>query len=237
MYGGQGKIIAGERFVSGALSAMLSAGMLVALVGLSVPGSHPRHERPSLSTFELAAPEGQRADEAPKAPPAEPPPPPKPMAVAEPPRTPPLQEPAKTLPDTPQPMAAAKQVQVAVADNHPSARAPEAPAAPAPAEAAPAKAAEAKASPAAETAQGATYKGKIWRHLQRFRRSNVVGPGSAFVGFSLEDRGKVTELAIVKTSGSSRFDGEALQMVRRAEPFPAPPPHVARAFIFEIKGN
>jgi len=236
MYGGQGRIIAGERFVSGALSAMLSAGMLVALVGLSVPGSAPRHERASLSTFELAAPEGQQADKAPQAPPpAEPPPPPKPMPAAELPKVPPVQEPVKTLPIAPQPMAAAKQVQVAAADNRPSTRVAEAPAAPAPAEASPT--AEAKAAPAVETAQGGTYKGKIWRHLQRFRRSNVVGPGSAFVGFSLEGRGKVTELAIVKTSGSSRFDGEALQMVRRAEPFPAPPPHVARAFIFEITGN
>lgn len=232
MYGGQGKFVLGERFFSGALSGMLSAGMLVALVGLSAPGSVPRREKPSLATFELAAPEGNPAEQAK---PAEPPPS-RPVPVAAPPETPLPRKPVKLLPHVAQPVSVEKPVQVAAADTRAPARAPEAPAAPA-AEAPPEKASEAKASPSVDTAQGATYKGKVWRHLQRFRRSNVVGPGSAFVGFSLEDRGKVTELSIVRTSGSSRFDGEALQMVRRAEPFPAPPPHVAHAFIFEIKGN
>lgn len=233
MYGAQGRFVLGEKCLSGALSGVLSAGMLVAFVGLSSPGSVPRHEMPSLATFELAAPEGSPAEEAR---PVEPPPS-RPQPVAASAEAPLPKEPILLLPKPAQPALAEKAVQIAAADSRAPVRVPEAPAAPAVVDAPPEKPSEAKSSPAADMAQGATYKGKVWRHLQRFRRSNVVGPGSAFVGFALEDRGKVTELSIVRTSGSSRFDGEALQMVRRAEPFPVPPPHVAHAFIFEITGN
>ncbi|EIZ81149.1 TonB family protein [Novosphingobium sp. Rr 2-17] len=81
------------------------------------------------------------------------------------------------------------------------------------------------------------YKAEVWRHLLQYRRPNAVGPGSALVSFSIGDSGGVGDVGIARSSGSTRFDGEAKQMVRRAQPFPKPPPDAARSFTFEIKGN
>jgi protein TonB len=108
------------------------------------------------------------------------------------------------------------------------------------------KAAATEASSAAQTASAAdpaqqaanaTYKGKVWRHLQRFKGEALAGSGAAMVSFALEIHGRLTQLSLVQSSGSSRFDGEALQMVRRAQPFPPPPPEVQPSFLFEIQGQ
>jgi protein TonB len=48
--------------------------------------------------------------------------------------------------------------------------------------------------------------------------------GSAQLAFSIDRKGRVVAARIVKSSGSSALDGEALELVRRAEPFPPPPP-------------
>ena len=47
--------------------------------------------------------------------------------------------------------------------------------------------------------------------------------GTAQLSFSLDRQGKVTTARITKSSGSGALDQEALDLVRRAQPFPAPP--------------
>jgi protein TonB len=48
--------------------------------------------------------------------------------------------------------------------------------------------------------------------------------GVAQVFFSLDRRGRVLESRVVRSSGASALDEEALALLRRAQPFPPPPP-------------
>ena len=47
--------------------------------------------------------------------------------------------------------------------------------------------------------------------------------GTAQLAFSLDRQGKVTAARITRSSGSGALDQEALDLVRRAQPFPPPP--------------
>ena len=47
--------------------------------------------------------------------------------------------------------------------------------------------------------------------------------GTAQLAFSLDRQGKVTAARVTKSSGSGALDQEALDLVRRAQPFPPPP--------------
>jgi periplasmic protein TonB len=55
--------------------------------------------------------------------------------------------------------------------------------------------------------------------------------GTAQLAFSLDRQGRVTASRIVKSSGSAALDAETLELVRRAQPFPAPPAAMAGAQI------
>ena len=51
--------------------------------------------------------------------------------------------------------------------------------------------------------------------------------GVVYVAFSLDRQGRVTASRIVRSSGSKVLDDDALDLVRRVQPFPPPPPDVA----------
>jgi periplasmic protein TonB len=53
--------------------------------------------------------------------------------------------------------------------------------------------------------------------------------GTVELAFSLDRQGRVTASRIAKSSGSSALDEATLDLVRRAQPFPAPPPEMAGA--------
>jgi protein TonB len=55
--------------------------------------------------------------------------------------------------------------------------------------------------------------------------------GTAQIAFSLNREGRVVSSRIVKSSGSSTLDVESLELVKRAEPFPPPPPELTGALI------
>jgi len=50
--------------------------------------------------------------------------------------------------------------------------------------------------------------------------------GTVQLAFSLDRQGRVTASRIAKSSGSSALDEETLDLVRRVQPFPAPPPEM-----------
>lgn len=50
--------------------------------------------------------------------------------------------------------------------------------------------------------------------------------GTAQLAFSLDRRGRVTSSRILRSSGSAVLDHETLELVRRAQPFPPPPPEL-----------
>ena len=90
-------------------------------------------------------------------------------------------------------------------------------------------------SNAAGNAAETNYKGEVMRHLSRVRRPRASSPGSAFVSFTL--RGQIEDISISKSSGSGRFDRDALTVVKRAVPYPKPPHGVNRTFVVEIEGQ
>ena len=55
--------------------------------------------------------------------------------------------------------------------------------------------------------------------------------GTVELAFSLDRQGHVTASRIAKSSGSSALDEATLDLVRRAQPFPPPPPEMAGAQI------
>jgi periplasmic protein TonB len=100
---------------------------------------------------------------------------------------------------------------------------------------------KAMAASSAATAGGnsvdSNYAGEVMQHLSRLRRPRASSPGSAYVSFEISPSGAIDQIGISESSGSSRFDHEALVFVRKAAPFPPPPVGASRSFTVEIKGR
>jgi periplasmic protein TonB len=72
----------------------------------------------------------------------------------------------------------------------------------------------------------ASWAAMISAHLNRFKRypSGAEGiTGRPSVRFALDGSGRVTSVSLIRSSGSSVLDDEAVATVRRASPFPSPP--------------
>jgi protein TonB len=73
-----------------------------------------------------------------------------------------------------------------------------------------------------------TWKTQVVAMLERNKRYPAAAQsrreqGVAQVFFSLDRKGRVIESRIVRSSGAAALDEEALALLRRAQPFPAPP--------------
>jgi protein TonB len=69
------------------------------------------------------------------------------------------------------------------------------------------------------------YKGIVQRKLERAKtRVRVAGKGNVTVGFTITANGSVINLKVRKSSGKPAVDKGALDVVRKASPFPAIPP-------------
>ena len=67
------------------------------------------------------------------------------------------------------------------------------------------------------------YNALVFGHLQRFKRyppSAHGASGTVVVRFALNRTGEVIESAVTKSSGNGVLDREALEILRRASPFP-----------------
>jgi protein TonB len=76
-----------------------------------------------------------------------------------------------------------------------------------------------------------TWKTQILALLERNKRYPQAAQsrreqGTAQVFFSLDRQGRVIDSRIVRSSGTSALDDEALALLRRAQPFPRPPPEL-----------
>jgi protein TonB len=73
-----------------------------------------------------------------------------------------------------------------------------------------------------------TWKRQIVNLIERNKRYPAAAQargdrGTAVILFTLDRKGRVVSSRVVKTSGSSALDQEAIEVVRRVQPFPAPP--------------
>lgn len=92
-------------------------------------------------------------------------------------------------------------------------------------------------SEAAGNAAASNYRGKVMRRLSRVRKPRVGTRGTATVSFTIAANGALAKLGLARSSGSERLDQAALQVIRRAAPFPKPPPGARRSFSIQIKGE
>jgi periplasmic protein TonB len=93
----------------------------------------------------------------------------------------------------------------------------------------------------------ATWQKELMAHLDKHKRypaDRVLQGAEILVGFVLDRMGHVLSTNIVKGSGDPAFDAAAIDMVRRSDPVPQPPPLVADEglnftlpVIFKVKGK
>ena len=77
---------------------------------------------------------------------------------------------------------------------------------------------------------GTNYKGIVQRKLERAKkRGSAPGKGIVTVGFTINGDGSVSGLRIKKSSGKPALDKAALDVVRKASPFPAIPAEEGRS--------
>ncbi|KFC62136.1 TonB-like protein [Bosea sp. LC85] len=95
-----------------------------------------------------------------------------------------------------------------------------------PATAAPAAAPSAAPTGAAasSSASTASWRGMLIAHLNRYKRfPGGARPGTVQIAFSIDRGGRVLAARLAGSSGDPTLDEEAVSMIRRASPVPAPP--------------
>lgn len=244
-----------------ALAASVTAHALVAALLALTWGEAVLVEggaRPALVSIDLSTREGgpgpkappSAQPEQPRARPTPLPPAPSPAVVAEPrPAAQPLPPPVTPAGGNNGPGRVGEGTAMTTTPQAPAAKAPPSPARPAPATDPQPRAPEGPAGPqgsggsgggrSAQAGNSATgnFKGRIYQHLLRHRRTNTIGSGAVLVGFTIAPDGSAHTIFVARPSGSVRFDREALALVRRAAPFPRPPDGAAHSFTFEITGQ
>jgi protein TonB len=76
----------------------------------------------------------------------------------------------------------------------------------------------------------ADWNSMIVAHLNRYKNapSGLQSPGGVVtVDFAIDRSGKLLSSRVAHGSGMSELDREAMEMLRRAQPFPPPPPELA----------
>ena len=93
-----------------------------------------------------------------------------------------------------------------------------------------------RARPAeAGNAAASNYPGLVSRQLARVRKPAMSRRGATRVAFTVSGAGGLAALSVAQSSGAQRIDQAALDLVRRAAPFPAPPPGARRDFAVLIE--
>lgn len=86
-------------------------------------------------------------------------------------------------------------------------------------------------------AAAAAYPGQVLRQITRLRAQRAPARGSVLVRFAIAASGALADVSVAQSSGSAALDRLALDHIRRAAPFPAPPAGAQMAFSFEFLGR
>ena len=92
-------------------------------------------------------------------------------------------------------------------------------------------------STTAGNAAASNYPGLVMQRISRVRKPRVGASGTATVRFSVSPSGGLANVSVARSSGSPRLDRAALQVIRRAAPFPKTPPGAQRSFQIRIEGR
>ncbi|MEL6466447.1 MAG: TonB family protein [Pseudomonadota bacterium] len=86
-------------------------------------------------------------------------------------------------------------------------------------------------------AAATNYPGVVMRKISGVPRPRVRASSVATVRFVIARAGGLNSVSIARSSGNSSLDAAALQVIRQAAPFPAPPPGAQRTFTIRIRGR
>lgn len=90
------------------------------------------------------------------------------------------------------------------------------------------QAAPAAGSTAESQAAIANWRGAVFAHIARFKRSSPGATGTATVTFLVDAGGRVISTRLAASSGNGGLDADAVAMVVRASPVPRPPADLSR---------
>ncbi len=90
-------------------------------------------------------------------------------------------------------------------------------------------------SRAAGNAAVSNYPGQVQSRIARQRLPRVRGRGTAQVSFTVAANGSLAALGLAGSSGSAELDREAVSLIRRAAPFPAPPAGAQTSFTIPVR--
>lgn len=87
----------------------------------------------------------------------------------------------------------------------------------------------------AGNAAASNYPGRVYAKIRRTRQRAAGGRGTVRVRFSIGGSGGLAGVSVAASSGSAAVDRAAVDHIRRAAPFPAPPPGAQRRFVIPIE--
>ncbi|EET47109.1 TonB family protein [Thalassobium sp. R2A62] len=83
----------------------------------------------------------------------------------------------------------------------------------------------------------ANYPNQVVRRISNVRREGTRARGVAVVSFRIGGSGQLVAVSIARSSGNADLDRIAINHIRRAAPFPAPPSGAQTSFSFEFQGR
>lgn len=86
-------------------------------------------------------------------------------------------------------------------------------------------------------AAASNYPGQVMKRISGVPRPRVASRGTAVVSFTIAPGGGLGAVNLAQSSGSGELDRAALRVIRRAAPFPAPPPGARRTYSIRIQGG
>lgn len=89
----------------------------------------------------------------------------------------------------------------------------------------------------AGNAAAGNYPGEVQRRIARQRLPRVRSTGVAQVSFTVAPNGSLAALGLARSSGSAELDQEAVNLIRRAAPFPPPPAGAQRSFTIPVRAR
>lgn len=81
----------------------------------------------------------------------------------------------------------------------------------------------------ADDALIAAYVRRLWKKIAAARPAGIDLDGEALIGFSVDAKGGLLRVELLRSSGTPLLDTLALRSLRRAAPFPPPPPELGAA--------
>ncbi|WP_281967495.1 energy transducer TonB family protein [Roseovarius nanhaiticus] len=84
------------------------------------------------------------------------------------------------------------------------------------------------------TAAASNYPGAVMARISQVRKPRMRQSGAARVSFAIGASGALASASIARSSGHAELDREALRLIQRAAPFPAPPAGAQRRFAIEV---